>query len=324
MGRRRGRAATRHVTDTSTLAPTAAVEDGVQGLLAGDALTATVRLEATSAALQAISTLPPADLSLVSGSSLVLETRTGGAPLATSTAGSYAATLSAPGHPTLAQVVAVGGTLFARGDAQTVAGLFGAGGALARLTSRLPPSYAFLADAVAGGWLRLSEAGLVQALKASSPSGIPTLAPAEVGALQSALADLVRTDVTATRMPADPARGDHLVLTGGARTLATALLAIARADLGTLPGAPELLAAIHPAAVPARTVRVDAYVEDGRLDQLDVDLTPLLDPAQQAALTGRPVTLEVSFTPTAAFSTPATATPVPAAAVGGLVALATG
>jgi hypothetical protein len=329
------RPATR-VTDTLSLSPAAAVTTGVQGLFDGSALTMTAGLSGSPAALQAVASaggghaLSATDLQLASTATVVLAARAGGRSFAADDGGerdgSLALTVAASGDPALVQLIYAGQTLYARADLTTIAGVLGEAGEVARIAAEpdLPGTYAFLRTAAGGGWVSVSYAALVSQLKTSSPSGIPTVSPGQAGDLRSALEALLRSDVSATRAPADPTLGDHLVLTADSHALVAGLLAATTEDLADLPGVPELLRLVPPGGAPAQPVRIEAYVRDGTLDALSIDLGQLLDPAQRAALAGRPLAVTVRFSPAASVTPPAGAAVVSPSALAGLLTLAGG
>lgn len=309
--------------------PAAAAQIGFSSLLDASSLTATLKLDTDPATLVALSGAHPGATPLsteraaaITGGSLVLAARTGGSFAQPSgTDGAFALTLNAGGTPHLVQVVVDGTTLYAR--AAVVPLLRLVGGADAQQVTPLlssavvPPQLAFLKSAVAGDWLTLNVSDAQRLLGASGPAAAPSAGPNRAAALLASLGKVFRDDVTVTRAATDPTLGDHLVLSGNARTVGTDLLAAVKA----ISGASTLLGAVTPSSLPDKQIRVDEYVKDGVVSALRIDLTQLLDAQQATAAGGRPVVLELDLTPSATITVPTQAVAVDPAALSGLARL---
>jgi hypothetical protein len=303
-----------HCADAPTI-PQQAL-DGVTALLDHDALTATVTLDADPAMLDAVfaadadSPLSPGAAGTLAGATLVFAATTGGGSfrdLAAASApaknGSYSLTLDTRTTPTLVQVVGTPATLYARADVNELLGLLG--GTRASGPLHIPNLPAPLAKAVAGEWVSINLADLTTRPGASTPS----VGPSQAAVLAQSLETIFHKDVTATRAAPDPKLGQHLVLSGNARTIGADLRTATKAVTGLVPDVSNLLGSSS-AQLPDKTIKIDEYVRDGTASAFRFDLTQLLNPAEAKAAAGRPAMLDIDLTPTAAVTVPAHATPL--------------
>ncbi|MEA2477058.1 MAG: hypothetical protein QOC87_1257 [Actinomycetota bacterium] len=131
--------------------------------------------------------------------------------------------------------------------------------------------FSFVASLVQGKWIALEGlAQLEQTLGGASPSA----STAQLGQIQSKLLDAIKNAATVTDEGSDSI-GDHLVASFPLRDLASKLI--------------DSLKSINPAAaatapdlskVPDKDVKLDAWVKDGKLVQLEFDFLQINDLVQ--------------------------------------------
>ncbi len=306
--------------------PTESFGSGAASLYAGNQLTVSFKVDATAAQLVALSgpddPLTTAQAQLISGGDITVAATSAGSSFAadlkagsSSQAGEkFALTVDSSTDKDLFQLVYADKTIYARANVKALAGYAGKSAEVQQFadSGQIPAQESFIADAIAGKWLKLDAASL---LAQSSPS----VAPSRAAALRSALVGVFVKDVTVTR---DAKDSSHLILTGDSHTVATDLLAAVKQDLSSVPGATQLFGKLDAAKVPSKQVAVDAYVRDGTLTSLKLNLTPFLSATDAAAVKGAPVDLELDFTKSATVTPPATATAVPLEALSGLLGAA--
>lgn len=253
---------------SAALPPDVALRRAAAALLDRPGLTVTTRLDSDPSTLAQLGAAGknPALTAALAGATLVLQVHATHGSLraaARDRAEEFALSVNAPGAPRLVELRYVAGALFARADVRTLA-------TFARIDQRrldafvasAPPALQDAArTAVAGGWLRLPAADLPGA-----PGGGAPAPPGRGPDLGSVLA----RDLTVTRINGHEARGDHLALTGSARTLARDLQGALGPALGMLSALPVRPA--DPSRLPDRPVRVDAYLAHGVLSDLRLDL----------------------------------------------------
>lgn len=311
-------------SSTSGESPAQAAQAGLTSLLDGNALTATMTLDADPATLAAVfgadqdAKLTGAQAGSLAGATVVLAVKTRSGSLR-SVAGSpspltntsLALSLSTRATPKLVQVVAAKGTLYARADLDHLLALVGSPQMSGLLHSpNLPPSLAALA---AGQWVSLDLADLDR-----SDVSTPSVGPSQAAGLAQSLDAIFQKDVTVTRAAPDPTRGDHLVLSGNVRTIGTDVLSAVSGLLGSMPNASGLLGSA-PQQLPDKTIRVDEYVRNGTASAFRIDLTQLLNPSELKAAAGHPAALDVDLAATATVQAPGEATPLTGNDLTGLV-----
>jgi len=204
-------------------------------------------------------------------------------------------------------------TLYARADVPKILQLAGQKPSqLAAQLNEVPPQFSFVKDAAAGKWLSLDltqAQNLVKQFGAGS-SALPT-DPAQARMFTDKLLGVLKADTRATRAGTSDA-GDHLVLTASTKDLATDLLT----TLKQLPGTGASLGMLNANRVPDRQVRLDAYIKDGVLSQLSMDLTQFASGDDAKKLAGKHLPLQMTFDQTAPdIVAPTGAVPVDLAAV---------
>lgn len=303
--------------------PQAELNQAVGALYDSHALTVTVKLDASGARLQQLQAsgagktgkpLSAAQAQALAGGSIVIAVVAGSgtfreASKAPSTrgGGAFSFTANAGGAPGLLEFRYVGKTLYARADVRTLAGY--AHTDLSRLTAASTAAPAGLRDALqallAGRWLSLPAAQLSGLLGGTATGGVsPSPNQSPTPGLSPALVQALTRDVQVTRVSGGTGpSGDHLRLTGSARKIAGDLSGALPGQLARLPG--SLGKRADPSKVPDKQVQLDAYVKDGALSSVTVDLAQFGGSAG-----GAPLPVELDFTRTAAVTAPAGSVPL--------------
>ncbi|HEU5034581.1 MAG TPA: hypothetical protein VFT62_07480 [Mycobacteriales bacterium] len=294
----------------SNQTPKQELVSSVSAVGTSDALTTTLRLETTAAKLQALARAGGDSLSrsaadAIASAQLVLSAKGSGNSRTFALRG-------IDGGSTLLELRSVGGTLYLRADLQRGFAIAHKQNILANLRAEAAHLPNFVKAFVAGRWVSLSSdaaaaiAGQVGGGTSASPSAGPKLL--------NDLRDALSKDVTVRRMGSD-SRGDHLALSGNARTLA---LDAEAAVATSVPGGSVLTEKASAKDVPSRIVHLDAWVKDGALHVLSLDLAQFAKPGEVPAGTTLPITM--TFEQTAAdISAPGGATPVDLTQLGTLL-----
>jgi hypothetical protein len=228
------------------------------------------------------------------------------------------------GGSTLAEFRVVDGNLYARADLSTIASW--AGQSLSTLQGQLStaPSQVrtWLQAAINGDWLELSKQqltavdGLLQQRASASTGAAGSLTPAQakqlVQEIESVTKGVFVKDVSVADKGAT-SKGEELVLTADARTSLTDIVN------GVLP----ILQRIYPSLsasmsasqlqqgltqVPHRNVTADAFVSNGSLSELSLDVLQFAPP-NTPNIAGQHMTVVYDFTPnTGAVTAPSGAT----------------
>lgn len=157
----------------------------------------------------------------------------------------------------------------------------------------LPPELSFVRDAVEGRWLQVPADDLTKlGQQLGGPSASATPDPASVRRFLEALKGVYNKDVQVRAEGDGGDRGDRFVLTGSSRALATDLV---KAISDLQPGNPAL-SSVDPAEVPDREIVVEAFVKDGAINVLSLDLAQFADGEDAARLGDKrlPIVLEMS------------------------------
>lgn len=292
----------------SSKSPKQELTASVDALSNSDRLTATFKLDATADQLKtlaqkgggSVSSQDEQILKLLSGGHITFaEVAANGHKLSDYTsknpptqAPSVDVTVNAD-NDNLVEFRSVGGSLYARADVNKIVEITHQDPAkLAQLQSRVPPQYSFIRDALAGKWLQVSSADL-KSLEQQFGAGSQGQQMQLQQQLAAKFRDALNKDVTVTRSGSTD-QGDHLVLTGNAKTLYGDLTSAFTA----LPGGQQLSSG-GLSKVPDRTVTLDAYVKDSKLSGLSLDLNQFLSPQEKAKLGSTkvpPVVLDFSDT----------------------------
>ncbi len=302
-------------SQASSSSPHDELSASIQKLGDNKQLSATVTLDASPSDLQALSTssgspVDPKVAGLLAAGNVTVELKsdknlsdlTGNS--ASTTAMHLAATVN--GKAVL-EVTNVANTLYLRADVSKIAELAGKPQALSELQSRAASLPAFAKAALAGQWVSINgdaARGLLSQLGGSSASPNPQ----QQRKVLDQVTAVLQRDVTTTRVSTGGAKGDHLVLTGNLRKLGTDL---ANAVSSAVPASSAASSQLKPGSLPDKQVKVDAWVKDGQLSEVSVDLVQFADAKQAAALQGKHVPLVMTFrTSGVNIAAPSGATPV--------------
>lgn len=286
---------------TSGLAPKDALIRGVQALQDGTALDVNTRLALSAVDLQSIVKSDPAangltesQARLITGGDYQVVTRTSdGSTLSAAKPGTTDTSVAVHADGTaLFEMRALGTSIYGRADVKKIAEIGGT--AASRIDAQLsdvPPQLAFLKDAAQGRWLAIDgQQGQALLKQYGGQSSSLTMDPTRVARVYSDLLAAVQKDVTATRAP-DTDRGDHLVLNASGRALAKDLSSTYSALLPA--GQTPLMADLQ--SVPDKPITIDAFLQDGRLALLSLELSQFAGAKEVAALQGKKVPLQLSY-----------------------------
>ncbi len=296
---------------TSSLPPPTELTKAVDALYDSTGLTFTLRLDTTAARLQQLQgaqggskghALSDAQAHTLARSAVVFAVTSGKGTLrqaskdpAARGTGAFSLAVNVGGAPGVFEFRYVNKTLYARADAQALSSY--SPGAL----GKLGPA----AGLLDGRWLSLP-AQTLSGLLGAAP-GTPAPGPAPSAALPNALAQAFAHDVQVTRV-GNGARGDHLVLTGSTRAIARDLAGALSGRLGALPGGVGKM--FDAAKVPDKVVHLDAYVQDGALRSVSLDLAQFVNGPDAAALGNQALRVELDIARNAHIVVPPGATPL--------------
>lgn len=268
-----------------------------------DVLTSTLKFDATPDQLIAFdkatssgggSSMTPTQAQEVADGKLVIETKSNdGKPLTSVLPGGGAhmdasiAFLEA--DKTDAEIRVVGQTVYLRGDLKSLIALGGKPKVYDNLVAQVSSMPAFIRDFVAGKFVSLDTATLkTLSAEVGGAAGVQTPTSAQLQQFAATLKADIDRDVTVTKTGSGD-KGDHLVLSGQSQALVKDLLGAAAAV------EPQLASKIQSSAgkVPARQVTLDAYVKDGKLTELSLDLTQFADAGKVPSGLHVPVTLTI-------------------------------
>lgn len=286
---------------TEALPPQEALKASLEGLGNSSAIDLTFRLGVSAEDLKAISTkgegdpLTDAQAKLIAGGDIQLVSRTtDGSKVTEAKPGATAFSLAV--HTDGGSIVEMrstdGKTLFVRADVKKIAEISGTPASeVARGLADVPPQLSFLKDGAAGKWLSLDLVAAQGLAKQFGGSAVPSPDPAAAKAAGNELLAALQRDVVATRGEASD-KGDHLILTGSTRTLATDFVTtLSKA----VPGGAAGLGSFKPEDVEDKPFTLDAYVKDGRLSLLSLDVSQFAEGKDKADLNGKPFPVEIAF-----------------------------
>ena len=286
------------------------VLSSIDGIANADRLTTTIRLDTTPATLQTLAQSSGSSLSnnlasAVAGASIVIERAKSGG-------GSALDIQAAAGGATLIELRAVDKTLFLHGDVRGILTLAGKPKVYANLKAQTKTMPSFVQAAVSGQWVSLPAATLdsLATLTGGTPaSSAPGNGPKLLGDLKRA----VDKDVTVTQAGTD-SRGTHYVLHADTKALADDL----RTSLsGSLPGGSAISQRV-PTNVKHQNFSFDAWVKDGTLSELSINLLQFGDTSKVPSGTTLPLT--ITFAKTGSdITAPTGATPVDLTQLGTLI-----
>jgi len=316
--------------------PKGVVVSAIENLGDENALTFTLKLDTSADDVKRLaasgpdpSTLTDAQAKAIADGSVVLAVKTTATSFKAaqsdpnaSKKSSVGFTLNAGDKPKLIEFRAINGDLYARVDFQKLASygdsdLSELQSKAQKYSSTLP----FLKPALAGGWLKIPADDLQQLLKASGGARpAPSIDPSRAAGIQQAILGVLDKDVTATKADDGGDLGDHYVLSGSSRVVATDLVNALKPQFAGLPGFSKAFGDANPADVPDKNVKVDVYLKGSKLNAIKLDLAQFASPADAPAFNGKPFYLELDIDDSASISTPSDATDVNLGALlGGLI-----
>lgn len=243
----------------------AQLTSAVQELGSQDGLTITLSLQSTPESLAALAAedggqLTSEDADKILGSSVTLSARQGAMPEESQ----FALALNAAGSSNTFEMRVVNDNLYARADVASILELAGEDPSAAQAMARQASASGldFAVPAVEGRWLTIQ--GLSK-LSQQLGGGMPPPTPSEIQ--QQAIEEFsqaIQSSATVTEAGEDEA-GQHIVATVPLRDLFKRFTDLA-SSLGPLPGPlpPE-------SEIPDEPLRLDAWVSDGKLTQVELD-----------------------------------------------------
>lgn len=265
----------------SDSSPKGELTAGISGLSDSSVLTTTLRLDTTSTELQAFarasgSTLDAGAADAITSARIVLENKRQDGHSA------FALTGLAD-DDALIELRVVNDTIYLHGDLKGILELVHKRKLYANLRAETAQMPSFVQAAIDGKWVSLN-AG---ALAGLAGGGASSSSAAKGPKLLADLKDIVDRDVTVIRSGSD-SRGDHLVLSGDLAKIAQDL----KTSISTsMPGGAVLSQRLPAGQVEHRTVKVDAWVDDGALTELSIDLVQFADKGDVPAGSSLPLVL---------------------------------
>jgi hypothetical protein len=268
-----------------------------------DVLTSTLKIDATPEQLLAFakattakgdSAPTPKQAQEITAGKLVIETKSSDGKQLTSVVpggGAHIDTSIAfvEDNATDAEIRVVDSTIYLRGDLKALIALGGKPAIYDNLVAEVSKMPAFVRDFIAGKFVSIDTATLkTLAAEVGGAAGVSTPTSQQFQDFAATLKADINRDVTVTKVGSDD-KGDHLVLKAQSQTLVKDLLtSVAKVE-------PQLATKIQADAnagkVPERTVTLDAYVKDGSVSGLSLDLAQFADPGQVPATTHIPLTM---------------------------------
>ena len=257
---------------------------GLSALSKSDVLTTTLKLDTTPTQLQQIAQLSGSTLSTqaaqgIASAQLVIESKRGDAQH------KAFSVRAVDGGTTLVELRYVAKSLYLQANVQSILQLANKPNALQSIqsqASQLPP---FLTALLGGKWVSLSSetlsaiGGQLGASGSTSSSNNAKL----LADLQSAF----RKDVTAKKVGSD-SKGDHLTLTADGKTVLTDFVTAVQNDV---PTASTLTGRFQPSKIPSRNITLDAWVKDGAVSEIELDLAQFAPPGKAPSGTHLPIVL---------------------------------
>jgi hypothetical protein len=285
---------------TASKDPKTALNTSFDGLTNTDALTVTLRLDTTPDKLVAMSNesgkakdrIDAATAKKLTSASIVLETKTtDGSKLGDVKPGqtAKAATRFAfvEDGQTLAQFLARDNALYLQAKVEQLLDLFGQKQQFSMLQSRVSTMPAFAKSLLAGDWVSL-DLNALKALGSQFGGAQATPSQQQTQKLMNDLRGVLTKDVTVTRVGTDD-QGDHLKLATHTKALANDFLQTVQGDI---PAAGLATGSLKPQNVPDRPVSVDAWVKDGALSKVSIDVVQFAKPGEAKAGDSLPVVLQ--------------------------------
>ena len=259
------------------------VLDGLSALASAQSLTTTVHLAVAPQTLRDFfhnsgQPVTPATAHSLTGASVVIEM------LKTGSATNVDLQVR-EGSKALVELRSVNDSLYLQGDVRGILTLFHKSNVFANLKARTKSMPSFVQAIISGQWVSLPQAAMSSLAQAG---GASTSATAGNGPkLLADLRDVIKRDVTIASAGID-ARGHHYTLTADQNTLATDLRSSLAADV---PGG-ALAGQRLPSNVAHRNITLDAWVKDGVLSTLSINVAQFAKPSVADASGPVPVTID--------------------------------
>ena len=277
--------------------PKTAFSTGLSGLSDTDVLTVTLRLDTTADKLVGFAKasgdkLDPKVAQQIASADIVFETKTSDGTkfsAAKPSAGVKAAArfLIQDDGKTLGEFRSLSDALYAQADVKTLLNLFQQKKAYADLSTRAAQMPVFAKTFVQGKWVSL-DLNAVKALAGQFGGANASPSSQQTQKLLSDLKGVIGKDVTVTRAGTD-AQGDHLKLATQSRQFVTDLMQAVTTDI---PAAGLATSSFKPSSVPEHSIVVDAWLKDGVLSKLSVDVTQFAKASEVKPGDSLPVVLE--------------------------------
>jgi hypothetical protein len=285
---------------------------GFDGVANADRLTTTIHLDTTSEDLQKLgqaseSPLDPQVATAIAAANIVIETVRGDDGTALDVTGEA-------GGPTLVEIRSVGDTLYLQGDVRGIYSLIGKESDYADLKAQTHSMPAFVQAAVDGQWVSLPASTLTSL---ANLGGGQSSSSGNGPRLLTELRRSIEQHATATEAGTD-SHGTHYVLRADTRDLVKDLRAALQS---AVPGG-SVLSGRVPDNAARKTITFDAWVRDGAVTQLSIDLLQFSDAHGESPST---LPLVITFDRSGDdIAAPADATPVDLTQLGTLFGALTG
>ena len=283
-------------SSTSSKDPKAAFSTGLGGINDTDVLTITLKIDTTADTLVAFAkakgdTLDQATANNIVNGQFVFEQKSLNGKKLDDKKSVEAATRFAlnDNGTTYVELRTRDKALYVKADVKGALDLFGKSKLFAEVQARANTLPAFVKALVAGQWVSIDTSALGAVAGQFGGGAGASPGPAIAQRLLDGIKTAVQRDVTITRVGTDDS-GDHLRLTAQSGQLVTDLF---QALTGAIPAAGLLSSKVDPSKMPSHSIVVDAWVNDGALAKVSIDLAQFMDAAKKPA--GATVPVVVTF-----------------------------
>jgi hypothetical protein len=302
--------------------PTTEFRGAFSALRDGSVLTTTLHLDTSGSDLQRFASehdgkLSADDAAAIASAQVVIEVQSadGGNLSDVKSGDSNAANSSfraGANGKTLIEFRTVKGALYLHGDVQGILDLFHQSGSFAQVQAQVSQMPPFIQALVRGDWISM-DSDAAKSL-AGQFSGGATPSDQQRQQLLDKLQQIIDNDVTITRAGSDD-KGDHLVLSGHTRKLATDIIS---SFSSLVPGGGAALGQFDPNDIEDKTIKVDAWVKDGVLSEISLDIVQFAPSGQ--AKPGEHLPVALTFSKDGAdIEQPSGATPIDLTQLGSLL-----
>jgi len=271
-------------SSTSSKNPKAAFSTGISGINDTDVVTLTLKIDTSADTLVAFAkangkTLSQTDANNLVNGQLVFEQKTlnGKKLSAKQTDATTTRFAFSDNGTTYVELRARDKVLYVKADVKGTLGLFGKSKLFAEVQARANTLPGFVQALVAGQWVSIDTAALGALAGQFGAGAAASPGPGIVQQLLNGIKSAAQHDTTVTRVGTDDT-GDHLRLTAQTRQLVTDLF---QALTTAIPVAGLLSSKVNPSKMPDRPIAVDAWVNDGALAKVSIDLAQFIDAANK-------------------------------------------